>query len=182
MVRREKKPASKAAPRGGARSVVSNYGVLAASVKTLSCGTKPESTVTPDGKRAKSSASHQPEANPYGYRLLVMEMGQLSWVDIANNQDLAVCQTEDVKRTQASQMLLNNAGENWFQAQPDKQDWARREGCHREPRWDLHPKEVQGWTTEAEGRDDGWLLLTQERAEIFHTARYAEKEVRKMSV
>lgn len=78
MVRREKKPASKAAPRGGARNVVSNYGVLAASVKTLSCGTKPESTVTPDGKRAKSSASHQPEANPYGYRLLVMEMGQLS--------------------------------------------------------------------------------------------------------
>lgn len=122
MVRREKKPASKAAPRGGARSVVSNYGVLAASVKTLSCGTKPESTVTPDGKRAKSSASHQPEANPYGYRLLVMEMGQLSWVDVANNQDLAVCQTEDVKHRQASQTLWNNAGENWFHAQPDKQD------------------------------------------------------------
>lgn len=73
MVRREKKPASKAAARGGARSVVSNYGVLAASVKTLSCGTKPESTVTPDGKRTKSSASHQPKANLYGYTLFFCE-------------------------------------------------------------------------------------------------------------
>lgn len=55
-------------------------------------------------------------------RSSVKEMGQLSWVDVANNQDLAVCQTEDVKHRQESQMLLNNAGENWFHAQPDEQD------------------------------------------------------------